>query len=210
MRARIDHIILAGPDLAELEEYAEAHLGVRPQPGGSHPGIGTRNSLVGLGGRTYLELVAPDPEQPDPERPRPFRVDELTEPTLTGWALGASGLTERVARAREKGVQVGDPFRMSRTRPDGSSLSWELTGFDTDLGGMQPFLIDWGDAPHPSERLPAVKLVSVRVRHPEAARLSTVLDALEAPRGAIQLRAMGDAARMSLVVVTAEGEITLG
>lgn len=210
MRARIDHVILAGPDLGELQEYAEAHLGIRPQPGGSHPGIGTRNALVGLGGRSYLELVAPDPDQPTPPHPRPFRVDELTEPTLTGWALRASGLAERVARAREKGVELGDPFRMSRTRPDGTTLSWELTGFDTDLGGMQPFLIDWGDTPHPSEGLPGVQLVSVRVRHPEAARLSSVLEALEAPRGAIQLRTMGDSVRLSLVVATGDGEVILG
>lgn len=209
MSAQIDHIVMAGPDLTELVEYAEARLGVRAQPGGAHPGVGTRNALIGLGGRRYLELVAPDLDQPDPARPRPFRVDELSEPTLTGWALRATGLADRVASARERGVSIGDPFRMSRTRPDGTSLSWELTGFDTDLGGMVPFLIDWGASPHPSDGLPGALLVSVRIRHPEAGRLSAVLEALQAPRGAIQLRA-GEPARLSVVVATEEGEITLG
>lgn len=209
MRAQIDHIILAGPDLTELEEYAEASLGIRPQPGGAHPGVGTRNSLLGLGGHRYLELVAPDPEQPEPARPRPFRVDEVTKPTLTGWALRAGELTERVARAREKDVDPGDPRPMSRMRPDGMELSWQLTSLDTDLDGMVPFLIDWGPSPHPSEGLPAVKLVTVRVRHPEAERLSHVLEALEAPRGPIQLRA-AEPVRLSLVIATEDGSVTLG
>lgn len=209
MRTQIDHIILAGPDLTELEEYAEARLGIRPRPGGAHQGVGTRNSLLGLGGRQYLELVAPDPDQPEPAHPRPFRVDELTEPTLTGWALRASDLPERVAHARERGVAVGDPFPMSRTRPDGTTLSWELTPLSTDLDGMVPFLIDWGSTPHPSEGLPAVKLVTVRLRHPDAPRLSSALEALEAPRGPIQLRA-AEPVRMSLVIATEDGSVTLG
>lgn len=208
MRAQLDHVILAGPDLEELVEYAEAHLGVRAQPGGAHPGIGTRNALIGLGGQRYLELVAPDPDQPEPAQPRPFRVDELREPTLTGWALRAPDLAQRVARAREQGVQVGEPFAMSRTRPDGTTLSWELTGFQTGLEGMVPFLIDWGSSPHPSQGLPAVKLVSLRIRHPQASELSSALRALEAPRD-IQLRA-GEPVRLSLVIAASEGTVTLG
>ncbi len=209
MRAQIDHIILAGPDLDELQEYAERHLGVRPQPGGSHRGLGTRNALLGLGGQRYLELVAPDPDQPEPAHPRPFRVDDLTEPTLTGWALRAPGLAERVERARAKGVEIGDPRPMSRTRPDGTELDWELTSVHTDLDGTVPFLIDWGQTPHPSDGLPSVKLVTVRVRHPEAARLSSALEALEAPRGPIQLRA-AEPVRISLVIDTGDGTVTLG
>lgn len=209
MRTQIDHVILAGPDLTELEEYAETHLGLRPHPGGAHPGLGTRNSLLGLGGQRYLELVAPDPDQADPARPRPFRVDEVTEPTLTGWALRSADLPARVARARERDLDPGDPRPMSRTRPDGTELSWELTSLETGLDGMVPFLIDWGSTPHPSEGLPAVKLVTVRVRHPQAPRLSSALEALEAPRGPIQLRA-AEPVRMSLVIATDEGTVTLG
>lgn len=209
MRALIDHVILAGPDLSELEQYAQDRLGVRPQAGGAHAGLGTRNSLVGLGGQRYLELVAPDPDQPEPQRPRPFRVDELSEPTLVGWALRASGLTEHVAQAREHGFDPGEPRAMSRTRPDGTELAWELTALDTDLGGVVPFLIDWGSTPHPSTDLPAVNLLTLRVRHPGAERLSGILDALDASRGPIQLR-VGEPARISVVVLTEDGRVELG
>lgn len=209
MRALIDHVILTGPDLTELEEYAERTLGVRPQSGGAHEGLGTRNSLLGLGGQRYLELVAPDPEQPDPQRPRPFRVDELSEPTLVGWALRTSDLATQVAEAREHGFDPGEPQSMSRTKPDGTELSWDLTPLDTDLGGVVPFLIDWGSTPHPSVGLPGVNLLTLRVRHPEAERLSRILDALDAARGPIQLR-VGEPVRISVVLLTEEGWVELG
>lgn len=209
MRAQIDHVILAGPDLAELEEYAEAHLGVPARPGGVHPGLGTRNSLIGLGGRCYLELVAPDPDQPEPEGGRPFRVDGLREPTLTGWALRVAGIDDWVATARERGTDPGDPHPMSRTRPDGTELTWRLTPPATALDGAVPFLIDWGESPHPSDGLPAVKLVSVRFRHPEAVTLTGALEALRAPRGPVQVR-VGAPVRMSVVIATEEGTVTLG
>ncbi|MCK0110940.1 VOC family protein [Ornithinimicrobium sp. F0845] len=209
MRAQIDHVILAGPDLAELEEYAEAQLGVRAQPGGAHPGLGTRNALIGLGGQCYLELVAPDPDQPDPAGGRPFRVDGLSGPTVTGWALRVTDIAEWVAQARESGTDPGDPRPMSRARPDGTELAWQLTPPDTDLDGTVPFLIDWGSAPHPSTGLPAVKLVSMRARHPDAARLRSALESLRAPRGPIQVR-VGDPVRLSVVIATDDGEITLG
>lgn len=209
MRAQIDHVILAGPDLGQLEAYAEEQLGLRPEPGGAHPGLGTRNSLLGLGGQRYLELVGPDPEQPAPEGPRPFRVDELHEPTLVGWALRTPDLPDRVAHARQRGIDPGDPRAMSRRTPDGTELSWQLTPVATDLDGMVPFLIDWGATTHPSTGLPSVKLVSVRVRHPEAARLRSHLEALQAPRGSIQVR-VGEPVRMSLVVATPDREVVLG
>ncbi|NLG21228.1 MAG: VOC family protein [Actinomycetales bacterium] len=208
MRAQIDHVILAGPDLTELEQYAEAHLGVRARPGGSHPGMGTRNSLIGLGGQCYLELIAPDPDQPAPAAGRPFGVDGLTGPTVTGWALRVQGIADWVAAARERGTDPGDPRPMSRTRPDGTELAWQLTPPDTALDGAVPFLIDWGDSPHPSEGLEVVKLVSFRARHPEAASLSSALEALQAPRGPIQVR-VGEPPRLSVVIATPDEEVTL-
>lgn len=181
----VDHLVVAGPDLDVATAAVEAALGVELEAGGSHPGVGTRNRLLGLGSRAYLEVIGPDSDQPEPGAPRPFGIDTLTEPTLVTWALrfhpGESG--EHAAGAdldapteTPPGTPPGyEPFRaMSRRRPDGSTLSWRLS-FPSDAvateGPVQPvpFLIDWALGTSPGESLPAkVSLETLRLAGPAA------------------------------------------
>lgn len=95
----IDHLVYATPDLNATVNALEAQLGVRPSVGGQHPVLGTRNALLSLGPRMYLEIVGPDPQQPSPDGPRWFRIDTLTEPTLVTWCAAATELESLRARA---------------------------------------------------------------------------------------------------------------
>ncbi|PRX58611.1 glyoxalase-like protein [Nonomuraea fuscirosea] len=164
----LDHLVYATPDLDATVAELERLLGVRPAEGGRHPGFGTRNRLVGLGGRSYLEIVGPDPEQEDPAGPRPFGIDGLRAAGLAGWALAVEDIDAVTARAREQGYDPGDPQDMSRRTPSGELLSWRLTPPDrAGHGRLVPFLIDWGSARHPADGLPVVELVSVSAVHPD-------------------------------------------
>ncbi|GHG96969.1 VOC family protein [Streptomyces rubradiris] len=186
----LDHLVLATPDLdATVADFAR-RTGVTPAPGGAHPGLGTRNHLVGLGGRSYLELIGPDPEQPEPAGPRPFGVDRLAKPTVPAWAISPPDLDAAITGARTRGVDPGPPRQMSRRTPDGTVLRWRLT--DSDAGAVPdpvPFLIDWGGSLHPAASgLPVIPLlaVSASVPDPEAVRarlaaLGTSLDLTEGP-----------------------------
>ena len=58
---------------------------------------------------------------------------------------------------------------MSRRRPDGTLLRWRLTdGEHADPSGLVPFLIDWGDSPHPTAAgLPLTPLLSMSGSGPD-------------------------------------------
>ncbi|TQJ90766.1 VOC family protein [Streptomyces sp. SLBN-31] len=180
--ARLDHLVLATPDLAATVADFARRTGVPPAPGGAHVGLGTRNFLVALGGSSYLEIIGPDPEQTEPDGPRPFAVDELASARTVTWALSPPDLDAAVMSARARGYDPGDIRPMSRRRPDGSLLRWRLTDGDTQHpSGLVPFLIDWGSAVHPSASgLPVTPLLRLSASAPDPAQIRPLLAAVGA------------------------------
>ena len=162
----IDHLVYGTPDLAATVAELGSRLGIALTPGGRHVGLGTRNFLAGLGNGAYLEVIGPDVDRPPPEQPRPFGLDELTAPRLLTWAARASDLT-------------GDVLSMSRRRENGVLLEWRVALPDENEDGLVPFLIDWGDSPHPSaDAAGGLELISFTGTHPSPDRVATLLSAL--------------------------------
>lgn len=180
MTSVVDHLVYATPDLEQGIDAIEELLGVRPAAGGKHTGLGTHNALLGLGEGVYIEVIAPDPEQPPPERPLPFGLATLRAPRLATFCIRTTDIDELVASARKTGYDPGNIVDMSRQRPDGTVLRWRLA-FHEQMpeGGTIPFVIDWGDTPHPSVDLQhAGTLADLRVEHPEPDRVKVALEAL--------------------------------
>ena len=144
----IDHIIYADLDLDAAVADIERRFGVRAGGGGKHLGKGTHNKVLALGPRTYLEIVAPDPEQPDPSTPRPYGVDGITGGGLVGWALACADIQATLAQVRARGFDPGDVVDGRRVGPTGT-LQWRSTR-NALRAGVIPFLISWGDTPHPA------------------------------------------------------------
>jgi len=175
----LDHLVYATPDLDAAVAEIEGRLGVRAAVGGQHKAWGTRNALISLGPRMYLELFGPDPTLPAPAA-RPFGLDTLTRARLVSWVARAQDLAAAVQAAAAEGVDLGEVQQRSRQRPDGSVLSWTMTDpTKPRADGIVPYFIHWGDSPHPAASAPAgCTLLALRVSHPEAARLHRVFQAL--------------------------------
>lgn len=155
----LDHIILGCSDLLAGIDFMEKLSGYRAAVGGSHPGRGTRNALLALGGQRYLEILAPDPEQDGPTWHK--EISQLTEPALVGWALRDKDLAGHAAHLRAKGVQCIGPLEGSRTRADGEVFRWKTLMLADDKSGILPFYIQWDvESPHPSADAPGACLLT--------------------------------------------------
>jgi hypothetical protein len=126
---------------------------VRAAYGGIHPGRGTRNALLSLGERKYLEIMAPDPAQQGTlQIPR---LRELRDPRIVGWAVHPRDVTKLAEHLRQAGVAFKDPQPGSRARPDGKVLHWKSLTLLDDDDGLLPFFIEWSaDSLHPSADAP--------------------------------------------------------
>ncbi|WP_328991591.1 VOC family protein [Kribbella sp. NBC_01245] len=176
----IDHLIYAQPDLDAAVAEIEDSFGVRAAGGGQHPGRGTHNKVLGLGPRTYLEIIAPDPRQPEPSGPRPYGVEGITRGQLVGWAVACDDIEGAVERARSMGFDPGEVVDGQRVSATGTLLRWRVTR-NANTAGLVPFLINWGDTPHPAvDATPGLVLSSVHVEHPEPRSLATALAAVGA------------------------------
>src|SRR5882672_6218434 len=118
--ALLDHILLGCNDLDNGIDFVHEGTGVLPAIGGVHPGRGTRNALLSLGERRYLEIIAPDPAQTEISHFPQIR--SMTDPRLIGWAVHPPDITALAMRLRENKVEFTGPSDGSRKRPDGQVL----------------------------------------------------------------------------------------
>jgi hypothetical protein len=175
----LDHILLGCNNLDLGIAFVEKHTGVRAVFGGVHPGRGTRNALLSLGEKHYLEIIALDPLQSD--APDHYGLGKLIEPRLVGWAAHPGDLDQFAERLRGAGLTFTGPNPGSRKRPDGRLLQWKTLNLVDDRGGLLPFFIEWSaDTIHPSADAPAgCKIVAFSMATPkvgELTRLGTQLD----------------------------------
>lgn len=203
-RDAFDHILLGAADLDEGVRWVEERTGARAKPGGSHPGRGTRNALLGLGKRHYLEIIAPDPAQPNAPDERGLR--KLASPRIIQWAIHSDDIAAAKRLAEAAGVKTAGPQPGSRQRPDGKMLRWQTLGIESATP-LVPFLIQWEPgSPHPSEDAPPLGAVqSLHFETPQPDELRRVLHGagIEA-----DIRQAGEP-RIVLAVRTARGAIEM-
>jgi hypothetical protein len=197
----VDHLVVVARDLAQGVAWCESTLGVTPAPGGRHPLMGTHNRLVALDGqRSYLEIIAIDPDAPPPGRSRWFGMDRLADtvrdtPRLVHVVVRSTNLDMHRWGLVAAGCNPGTTLSAQRETPHGL-LRWRIVVPDDGAlraGGALPTLIEW-DGSHPAETLPpsgvALERLTLRGLPPAAAdvlRLRPV-DLQPLPGPAVEVR----------------------
>lgn len=175
----LDHLILGIADLTRGIDWLEKRTGVRATPGGNHPGAGTQNALVSLGGRRYLEIMSIDPNQIQANW-LAARIRELETPQLLTWAAATSNIGSLGRTAEDAGFRIEGPGAGSRLTPGGGKLEWKILRVITEFGSVIPFFIEWGaGVVHPSIDSPrGCTIEGLEIGHPEAGRVREVLGSL--------------------------------
>jgi len=217
MSSEVDHLVVAAHTLEQGVAWCEATLGVTPGPGGRHPLMGTHNRLLNIAGapqfpRSYLEIIAIDPQAPAPGRRRWFGLDDPAlqaalqqGPRLLHWVAGTRNLDMLRWGLVASGFDVGQTLAASRDTPSGRLASRITVRDDGQLlaGGALPTLIEWASA-HPTEAMPAsgVVLQSLLLRG-----LPAPAQALLRTPGVRQAEGPGPALQLQLQ--TPRGPVTL-
>ena len=211
MRAVLDHLVVAAATLEQGEDYIESRLGARPLRGGKHVAMGTHNSLLRLGEKTYLEVIAIDPDGIAPSRARWFGLDTAAlraelqaAPRLIHWVARTDDI---VAARRACPVYCGEIHAMAR-----GAFEWRITiPADGRLpgGGVLPTLIQWADERHPADAMPnaGTCLVALAGAHPEPAMIRSALAALSVA-DAIKVT-YAATPRLAAMLQTPHGPVTL-
>ncbi len=207
----LDHILLGCADLERGIAFVEERTGVKAAFGGVHPGRGTRNALLSLGERHYLEIIAPDPKQAGTTGSQSsverLGLRQLAEPRLVTWAVHPGSAAALAEKLKEAGVAADGPTPGSRKRPDGKMLQWQTVNLADDEGGLLPFFIEWSaESVHPS--VDAVKGCALKefwVESPKAKELSKRFAVMGVE---VEVK-QGDKARLRARIAGPKGEMEL-
>ncbi|MCH1865128.1 VOC family protein [Nocardioides sp. CFH 31398] len=148
---RLDHLsYAAGPDgLAATAQRIGGLLGTDFVDGGVHPRFGTRNMILPMADRTYLEIVEVLDHPASDKAPfgQAVRARSALGGGWLGWVVAVDDISvveRRLGRESVKG---------NRHRPDRTELLWRQIGVHGLISDPQlPFFVQW-ESPadmHPS------------------------------------------------------------
>lgn len=167
----IDHVVIVVEELeSAIASYSRAGFSV--VRGGRHP-IGTHNALIAFADGSYFELIA----FLKPNTGHPWQAALDKGGGIVDFCMRTDDLAADVESMRRGGVKIGDPYPLTRDRPDGYHLSWVLAVPEPPFNGRVPFLIR-DDTPR-DERVPrerahrngaaGIRMLAIAVDDPGAA-----------------------------------------
>lgn len=139
---RVDHVSYAAEHdgVHATAERLGKLLGVTPVDGGVHPRFGTRNVILPMAHRLYVEVVE-SLDHPASDKAPFGQVVKARSEAGGGWI----GWVIRVDDIHEIEDRLGrEAAAGNRTRPDGVELRWKQIGIKgTQADPQLPFFVEW-------------------------------------------------------------------
>ena len=200
----VDHVIVAVHDLDAVARRYDEEFGLASVAGGRHPGHGTGNRIIPLGS-SYIELMAVvDRDEASASPLGSWMERRLAE---VGEAPAALCLrTDDIEAAAQRTGRASLP--MSRTRPDGVELTWDLVALDAALAEGLPFFIQWHveNEDHPGRALVEHRSKAVGIEWVELGGDQARLDAWLGPHELPLRHAAGVTGPQRIAVGIADGD----
>jgi hypothetical protein len=163
---RFDHVIVGAADVDAGARHLERALGLSVPRSGSHPGRGTHNATAALAGGSYVEALAPDPDQAPGVNDAALRACD--PPRLLAWVLRCEDMDAVTAVVAEvTGTQpVVEPG--SRIAPTGETYRYLFAELDPRWPDTAlPAVVQW-NGPHPADGATSgVSWTGMRVETPD-------------------------------------------
>ena len=164
-RMRLDHLsFAAGPaGLAAATTELSELLGAQFVDGGAHPRFGTRNMILPLKNRQYLEVVEVLDHPASDKAPFGQAVRARSEAGggWLGWVVAVDDIAPVERRIGRHAVPG------NRRRPDGYNLQWQQIGVRGTMADPQlPFVVSWNVPAneHPSQQAePVAELLALEI-----------------------------------------------
>lgn len=147
----LDHIVHVVQDPETTRHVFEQELGFHTVPGGVHSAWGTWNTLAYFG-LSYIEwLGVRDAHTAKTTEFGRMALSRLSVGEGVGqFALRTNAIDQLADSWRHDGLGFTGPIEASRTRPDGTTLSWRMLfpAQQTEADGSEaepllPFVIEW-------------------------------------------------------------------
>lgn len=178
---RIDHIVYCTRDLEKEVARLEKVFGTDFSPGGRHLTEGSKNVLLNLGNKCYLEVLAIDAANTEISAPRWMGIDLLTSDKITRWALKTDDSKKDAEVVKAYSSQMGTIKGGERITSEGKKLEWDLVmPLNSPEVEVVPFMTDWTKSDvHPTDNMPQnCELLEISLQHPNPREIEKVLEAL--------------------------------
>lgn len=210
---RLDHLsYAAGPEgLAACAQRLGARLGAGFTDGGIHPSFGTRNFVLALSNRCYVEVIEAL-EHPAADRAlfgQAVRARARAGGGWLGWAVRVDDIAAIEARLARRATAG------HRHRPDGFDLRWQQIGVnDLSVDSQFPFFVHWltDEEHHPSAGGSQVALTGLEIAGDERMVEEYLGSSARRPLNGVAVDWVGspdDTGLVAAVFDTASGEVRI-